>query len=181
MSGILDTIIPQLKFIKLKSGEELISKIYSIPGNYKKEIILDHPMIFRMMVTPDGERSVGLFPWISPMITNQQIFALSTKDILITNPNVRKQWSDVYDRLVKMITDDIEQSDEPFDEVHSGLDEDDMLGFDDEDEDLEESEPTQEKVDQKEPTETSKIKDTKKMSKEDVERLMNIKKTKTTH
>ena len=68
----------EVKVIKLKSGEEIITRFGHDSLNHK--IVLDRPMVIQVVIQPGGKTGFSMRPWITS--SDDPIFTIDSDEVL---------------------------------------------------------------------------------------------------
>jgi len=85
-----------LKFIRLSTGEDVLTEVLTVQENSKEHYVLINPLkIVYMVGERPGSLMLSLIEWIFPKICSTQEFILQPKDI-ITSSDPSDQMADYY-------------------------------------------------------------------------------------
>lgn len=84
----METANDSVKFVRLVTGEDIISEVMEVEDTTGKHIILYNPLKIMYMSSPMTSDKVGisLLEWVFSRISDKQEFRIESKDILMVAP-----------------------------------------------------------------------------------------------
>lgn len=112
-----------LKFIRLSTGEDVLTEVVSVQENSKEHYVLINPLkIVYMVGDRPGSLMLSLIEWVFPRICSTQEFILQPKDIITSSVPSDQMADYYYEALYKL---DKTKDAVKLDEDHTGLTSDD--------------------------------------------------------
>lgn len=87
---------PIVKFLRLKTGDDIISEVIETGENDKVYYLLINPVkVFYMPTTKPGYMQVAFTPWVFSKVCDVQEFTISADDVLLFS-NASESMNDYY-------------------------------------------------------------------------------------